>query len=86
MKVIAAREAKSNFGELLDIAQREPVTVTKKGRPVAVVVSAEEYDRMERIEDAIWAARADEAVRNGGFLSPEESEKVIEEMISGADA
>jgi len=43
MKAIAAREAKNHFGRLMDAAQREPVTIEKHGRPVAVLMSVEEY-------------------------------------------
>jgi prevent-host-death family protein len=37
-------EAQNHFGELLDTAQREPVTITRRGRPVAYVLSQQEYD------------------------------------------
>jgi len=43
MKAIAAREAKNRFGTLMDTAQREPVAIEKHGRPVAVLMSVEEY-------------------------------------------
>ena len=43
MKAIAAREAKNRFGSLMDAARREPVTIEKHGRPVAVLMSVEEY-------------------------------------------
>ena len=33
-------------GQLLDAAQRAPVTVTKKARPAAVVMSIEDYAHM----------------------------------------
>ena len=46
MSTFAAREAKTRFGELLDTAQREPVTIEKHGRRVAVVLSAGEYDNL----------------------------------------
>lgn len=46
MKKVTAIEAKNRFGQLLDAAQREPVTVTKKGRPAAVVLSIDDYERM----------------------------------------
>lgn len=46
MKQIPALEAKNRFGQLLDAAQREPVTVTKKGRPAAIVLSVEDYARI----------------------------------------
>lgn len=44
MKTIPAREAKNRFGALLDAAQREPVRITKKNRPVAVVLSGEKFE------------------------------------------
>ncbi|HEU0195714.1 MAG TPA: type II toxin-antitoxin system Phd/YefM family antitoxin [Nevskiaceae bacterium] len=42
MKTLTSMQAQSRFGELLDSAQREPVTVTRRGRPVAFVVSPED--------------------------------------------
>ena len=49
MRRIAALDAKNRFGELLDNAQREPVTIEKHGRPVAVLVSAQEYKDLEAL-------------------------------------
>ncbi|MBB5518646.1 type II toxin-antitoxin system prevent-host-death family antitoxin [Amphiplicatus metriothermophilus] len=46
MSRVAAVDAKNRFGELLNAALREPVTVEKHGKPVAVVVSKEEYDEL----------------------------------------
>lgn len=43
MTTISASEAKLHFGALLDKAHKEPVTIEKQGRPVAVVISFEEY-------------------------------------------
>ena len=51
MKSIAAREAKNHFGRLLDAAQSAPVRVTKKGRPVGVMMSMQQY---ERLRGAAW--------------------------------
>lgn len=48
MKTMSAREAKNSFGVLLDAAQAAPVQVQKHGRPVAVVMSIEEYRRLCR--------------------------------------
>lgn len=51
MREIAAREAKNRFGRLLDAAQRTPVCVTKKGRPIGVMMSMEQY---QRLRGAAW--------------------------------
>ncbi len=46
MQTISALDAKNRFGQLIDAAQRGPVTVTKKGRPVTVMLSIEDFERM----------------------------------------
>lgn len=46
MQTLSAREAKYNFGRLIDIARAEPVTVEKHGRAVVVVLAVEEYERL----------------------------------------
>ncbi len=46
MKTITAKEAKNRFGQLLDAAQRTPVSVTKNGRAVTVMLSTELYDQL----------------------------------------
>ncbi len=49
---MAALEAKTRFGELLNAAQREPVTIEKHGKPVAVLLSAEDYSDYEALKPA----------------------------------
>jgi antitoxin Phd len=46
MKSISASEAKQRFAALLDAAQREPVRIRRQNRDVAVILSAEEYERV----------------------------------------
>ncbi len=46
MKTMSAKDAKNAFGLLLDTARAEPVTVEKHGRPVVVVLSVEEFERL----------------------------------------
>jgi prevent-host-death family protein len=50
METIAAADAKTHFGALLDKAQREPVTISKNGRAVAVVMSAAAYEEQQRLK------------------------------------
>jgi len=46
MRTMTAKDAKNNFGLLLDCARAEPVQVNKHGRPVVIVVSVEEFQRL----------------------------------------
>lgn len=50
MKTMSAKDAKNAFGLLLDTARAQPVTVEKHGRPVVVVLSVEEYERLKATE------------------------------------
>jgi prevent-host-death family protein len=46
MKTLSARDAKNGFGNLIDTARQQPVLIEKHGRPVVVVLSVEEYERI----------------------------------------
>lgn len=46
MAEISATDAKNKFGEVLEMARKEPVRIQKNGRDVAVMLSAEEYQRL----------------------------------------
>jgi len=46
MKSVSATEAKQRLAALLDAAQREPVMIRRQNRNVAVIMSAEEYERI----------------------------------------
>jgi prevent-host-death family protein len=46
MQHISAKEAKYGFGRLIDLARSQPVVVEKHGRPVVIVLSVEEYERL----------------------------------------
>jgi prevent-host-death family protein len=48
MPTVSATHAKQNFAAIVDQAQREPVRIQRHERDVAVLVSAEEYQRLHR--------------------------------------
>ena len=60
-----AKEAKNNFGRLLDEARHAPVAIEKNGRKVAVVVSIERYAVFEAPKGSAVRKRmyADDAAR-----------------------
>ena len=62
METIAATEASNRFGQLLDRALQEPVTIEKKGRQVAVMLSVEEYNRMENTIESLQNQRLQESI------------------------
>jgi len=46
---VSIAEAKSGLSELLKRAQKEPVIVTRRGEPDAVILPFEEYERLRRL-------------------------------------
>ena len=46
---MSATDAKQRLAALLDAAQREPVLIHRQNRDVAVIMSAEEYQRIRKI-------------------------------------
>ena len=84
MKTVSATEIKNRLGRYLARVAVEPVAIEKNGRPVAVLLSSEEYELLQRSDDFFWgqAARAAEAE---GFLSAEDSLKYLQDGASTED-
>ena len=81
MQVTTARDAKNRFGQLLDDARVEPVAIEKHGRPVAVLMSLEEFERLEALEDAWWAEQAAKA-EQGGTIGTEGSDQLLRDLLN----
>jgi prevent-host-death family protein len=78
MKTMSAVDAKTHFGKFIDAAQREPVIVTKKNRPVGVLFSIDD------IQDTIWGEEV-RAAHAEGYLSASESEARISALLDAED-
>ena len=50
MRTMSAKDAKNHFGELLLEAQKAPVTIEKNGKPVAVLLSFDDHEAVERLK------------------------------------
>ena len=46
MRYVSASEAKRSFAALLDTVQREPVTIRRQNREVAIVISPTDFRRL----------------------------------------
>ncbi|WP_312664708.1 type II toxin-antitoxin system Phd/YefM family antitoxin [Pantoea sp. CTOTU49201] len=74
MYLLSANEAKTQFGDMLLKAQREPVQISRNGKPVAVVISAEEYQAIEAMKQQFVQekiARARNDIANGKLTDGE---------------
>lgn len=46
MITMTSLEAQNQFGTLIDSSQREPVVITRRGRPVSVVISVRDIQNL----------------------------------------
>jgi prevent-host-death family protein len=61
MDSLSANEAKSQFGDMLLKAQRAPVQINKNGKPVAVVMSMDDYEDIEAMKLRLLQSRVAKA-------------------------
>lgn len=88
MITFTSAEAQNRFGELLDRSQREPVQVTRRGRPVAYVVSEHDMRELQaldvrRQEAARWYAQYRQTLGPGGAaaeLSDTDIDRLVHEL------
>jgi len=52
-------EAQNQFGQLLDTVQREPVAITRHGRPAAFVISPRDMEDLRAIKESRKRASAE---------------------------
>ncbi len=83
MDVLSANEAKTHFGDMLLKAQRAPVQINKNGKPVAVVLSVEEYESIELLKLRLLQSRAMQAMADIEAGSLVDGESFFNELETG---
>jgi prevent-host-death family protein len=56
MKRVSVAEAKNTLPALLHEAEAEPVEIVRRGKPVAVILSRVNYDRLRGKSEGVWTA------------------------------
>ncbi|MBY0359389.1 MAG: type II toxin-antitoxin system Phd/YefM family antitoxin [Candidatus Obscuribacterales bacterium] len=80
MKTVTATELKTKTGETLDAAQKEPVSIEKNGRAVAVIIPQAEYERFTRLENDYWMSRI-ESAEASGYIGVEATHALIKDRL-----
>jgi prevent-host-death family protein len=80
MTEISATQAKQQFAALLDAAQRGPVRIKRHDREVAVLISAEEWEKVRKM-------RVEELLRiseeNGRYAASQGmTENLLEKLLA----
>jgi prevent-host-death family protein len=85
MQKVSATRVQNNFGEVLDdVRVSGPVEITRKNRPVGVLIGFEAFslmqERLKGLEDLVWGLQAKDAQREG-YIGVEESEALMTELL-----
>jgi prevent-host-death family protein len=84
-------EAQNQFGQLLDLVQREPVAITRHGRPAAFILSTREMEEFQTFQEerrkrlaADWEAWRESAQKSmtpeAAALTDEEVNRMVHEL------
>lgn len=68
METLTSNQAKTQFGDLLLKVQRSPIEISRNGKPVAVMLSMEDYAAMEGLKMQLLQQKvllAQEELRTG---------------------
>ena len=67
MKILPLSEVKAKLSELVDVVDRrdEPVTITRNGKPIAILVSTDEYDGWHETAQVLRDPRFLREIRGG---------------------
>ena len=83
MEALNANEAKTQFGDMLIKAQRSPIQINKNGKPVAVVISIDEYENIETLKIEFLKSRAEKAKIDIAKGSVVDGEDFFDELEAG---
>lgn len=67
MKVLPLSEVKAKLSELVDVVERrdEPITITRNGKPIAIIMSKEEYDSWHETVEILRDPQFLKEIRDG---------------------
>ena len=67
MKVLPLSEVKTKLSELVDVVERrdEPITITRNGKAIAIIMSKEEYDSWHETMEILRDPQFLKEIRDG---------------------
>ena len=74
MKTMTSTEARKSFSTIITSA--EPITISKKNKDVAVVLSSKKYQELTKLEDILYGKAAQLAIKEG-LASENEVENLL---------
>lgn len=84
MNIVSATNAKTRFGEILLESIKQPVLIEKHKKNVAVLMSLEEYNKLQELSDMEDEILGKLAVKSDekGYIDTKTSKKLMDEILS----
>jgi len=79
MKVLSSTEVRQNFSAILSAINVEPIGISKQDKEIAVVISAQRYSELIRLEDILYCKAAELAIKEG-FASNKETQDLMDSI------
>ncbi|NDL01058.1 type II toxin-antitoxin system Phd/YefM family antitoxin [Photorhabdus bodei] len=83
MYALSANEAKTHFGDVLLRAQCALIQINKNGKPVAVVLSIDEYENIEALKIQLLKSRVIQAKADIEAGNLVDGESFFDELETG---
>ena len=77
---VSIAEAHNRLSYWLKKVPDEPITITRRGEPVGVLVSPEEYERLRQVQAYLEMLRLSRVLQDGGLTARELSRTAREEL------
>jgi prevent-host-death family protein len=68
---ISIAEAHNRLSRWLNRVEEGPITITRRGKPVGVIISPEEYERLRRVQAYLQMLRLSNSLRESGVTANE---------------
>lgn len=68
---ISVSEAHNRLSRWLNKVEDEPITITRRGKPVGVIVSPKEYERLRQVQAYLQMLRLSGSLRESGLTADE---------------
>jgi PHD/YefM family antitoxin component YafN of YafNO toxin-antitoxin module len=80
MKVLSSTEVRQNFSAVLSAINVEPISISKQDKEIAVVISAQRYSELTRLEDILYGKAAELAIKEG-FAPNKETQDLMSIIV-----
>lgn len=85
METLTSNQAKTQFGDLLLKVQRAPVEISRNGKPVAVMISADDYSAMELLKMELLRQSLRRGLTDLEAGKIQDGDSVFDSMIEAED-